>query len=425
MKVALLSETYFPHINGVTTHIKTLKDGLTELGHEVLVVTASPEAKKHYIEDGVLYCPAIKLKNLYGFGVSSPYSKTRLKMLADFNPDIIHVHNEFSMGLFGIYAAKKLNKTLVYTLHTSYDDYIYYVMPKVLARVGNKIVDKYLGIYAKKSKAIVGPSEKCFEYIKKASHKKKVRILPNSVEMNLFDPQKVNVQDVNNLRAKLNIPQDAFIACFVGRVASEKSIDVTLEYLAKTLQKDDNIYFVVIGDGPALNEFKELANKLGISDKVRFTGRVEHEDLPAYYMMSKLYLTSSLSEMNSISMLEAMAMGLPVLQRVDEINKDQIEEGKNGYLFNTEKEMYKYLKYLSNLDEESYKKIKFEVGETVSQKDELEIARKELKVYEKAIERGRLQEMMKRKNKEQSIITKVKKQGKNITKKGKEIIKKL
>ena len=425
MKVALLSETYFPHINGVTTHIKTLKDGLTELGHEVLVVTASPEARKHYIKDGVLYCPAIKLKNLYGFGVSSPYSKTRLKMLADFNPDIIHVHNEFSMGLFGIYAAKKLNKTLVYTLHTSYDDYIYYVMPKVLARVGNKILDKYLGMYAKKSKAIVGPSEKCFEYIKKASHKKKVRILPNSVEMSLFDPQKVNAEEISKLKEKLNIPENAFIACFVGRVAYEKSIDVTLEYLAKTLQKDDNIYFVVIGDGPALNEFKELANKLGISDKVRFTGRVEHEDLPTYYMMSKLYLTSSLSEMNSISMLEAMAMGLPVLQRVDEINKNQIEEGKNGYLFNTEKEMYKYLKYLSSLDEEKYKKIKFEVGETVSQKDELEIARKELKVYEKAIERGRLQEMMKRKNKEQSIITKVKKQGKNITKKGKEIIKKL
>lgn len=409
MRVALLSETYFPHINGVTTHIKTLKDGLTALGHEVLVVTCSPDAKEHYIKDGVLYCPAIRLKNIYGFGVSNPYSKTRLKMLKEFNPDIIHVHNEFSMGLFGIYAAKKLNKTLVYTLHTSYDDYIYYVMPKVLARVGNKILDKYLGMYANKSKAIVGPSEKCFEYIKKASHKKKVRILPNSVEMSLFDPSKVDLNKVKEIKENLNIPEDTFIACFVGRVAHEKSIDVTLDYLAKTLQKDDNIYFVVIGDGPALEEFENIAKDRGIEDRVRFTGRVEHEDLPAYYMMSKIYLTSSLSEMNSISMLEAMAMGLPVLQRVDEVNKDQIEVGKNGYLFNNEKEMYKYLKLLSNLSDEEYKKVKFEVEETVSQKDELEIARKEIKVYEKAIERGRLQEMMKRKSKEQGIITKIKK----------------
>ena len=133
--------------------------------------------------------------------------------------------------------------------------------------------------------------------------------------------------------------------------------------------------------------------------------------------MSDLYLTSSLSEMNSISMLEAMAMGLPVLQRMDEVNKDQIEEGKNGYIFFNEVDMYKRLKYLSNLDKESYQKLKFKVEETVSQKDELEIAKKELEVYKKAIERGRLQEMMKRKKKNESIVTKIKKQGKNIIKK--------
>ena len=362
---------------------------------------------------------------MYGFGVSNPYSKKRLRLLKEFDPDIIHVHTEFSMGLFGIYAAKKLNKTLVYTLHTSYDDYIYYVMPKVLARVGNIVLDKYLGIYAKKSKAIVGPSEKCFNYIKKASHKKKVRILPNSVEMALFDPSKVDMSKVQKTREELNIPENAFICCFVGRVANEKSIDVTLEYLAKTIKKEDNIYFVVIGDGPALQDYKDLATKLNINEFVRFTGKVEHEDLPNYYMLSKLYLTSSLSEMNSISMLEAMAIGLPVLQRVDEINIDQIEVGKNGYLFNNEQEMYKYLKYLSNLNDERYKKIKFEVEETVSQKDELEIAKKELEVYKKAIERGKLQEMMKRKSKEQSVVKKIKRNSKKLTKKGKAIIHKI
>ncbi len=417
MKIALLSETYFPHINGVTTHIKTLKDGFEKLGHEVLIVTSSPDTRKHYVKDGVLYCPAIKLKSLYGFGLASPYSKTRLKILKEFNPDIIHVHNEFSMGLFGIYAAKKLKTTLVYTLHTAYDDYIYYVMPKVLARVGNTIMDKYLGMYANKSKAIVGPSEKCFEYIKKASHKKKVRILPNSVEMSLFNPDNINDEEAKKKRQELSIPQDAFVACFVGRVASEKSIDVTIKYLAKTLKKEDNIYFVVIGDGPGRGELEELAKSLNISNVVRFTGKVEHTDLPVYYKMSDLYLTSSLSEMNSISMLEAMAMGLPVLQRMDEINKGQIKEGENGYIFFNEEDMYKRLKYLSNIDKQSYQKLKFKVEETVSQKDEIEIAKKEIEVYKKAIERGRLQEMMKRKSKSEGIVNKIKKQGKNIIKK--------
>lgn len=408
MKIALLSETYFPYMNGVTTHVKTLKDGLTALGHEVLVVTCSPTAKKHYIEDGILYCPAKAIKSIYGFGVAFPFSKTRLKFLKKFNPDIIHVHTEFSMGLFGIWAAKKLKSTLVYTLHTAYDDYVYYVMPKVLARmVKGKVLDKFLGYYAGKSKAIVGPSPKCFEYIKKTSHRKKVRILPNSVEMNLFNPSNVTEEEITNLKAKLNLPNDAFIACFVGRMGSEKSVDVTLKFLSKTLQKDDNIYFVAMGDGPDLDNLKNLAKELNILDRVRFTGKVTHEQLPAYYAMSKLYLTSSLTEMNSISMLEAMAMGLPVLQRMDEINKDQILEGKNGYIFTTETDMYKHLKRLSTLSDEEYKKIKFEVNETVSQKDEKGIAEKELAVYNKAIERGRLQNMMKRKHKEKGIVKRI------------------
>lgn len=349
-----------------------------------------------------------QLRAYIGFGVSYPYSKTRLNILKEFDPDIIHVHTEFSMGLFGIWAAKKLKKTLVYTLHTAYDDYVYYVMPKVLARmVGGKVLDKFLEFYAGRSKAIVGPSPKCFEYIKKTSHKKKVRILPNSVEMSLFNPNKINNSETIELRKKLNIPDDAFIACFVGRMGTEKSVGVTLDFLSKTLTKDDNIYFIGIGDGPDLENLKNMAKELKIDERVRFTGKVPHEKLPVYYAISKLYLTSSLTEMNSISMLEAMAMGLPVLQRMDEVNKDQIVEGKNGYIFYNEKDMYKRLKMLSLLSDEAYRKVKFEVEETVSQKDEKGIAQKELEVYKKAMERGRLQNMMKRKNKEKSVVRRI------------------
>lgn len=309
------------------------------------------------------------------------------------------------MGLFGIWAAKKLKKTLVYTLHTAYDDYVYYVMPKVLARmVGGKVLDRFLGFYAGRSKAIVGPSPKCFEYIKKTSHRKKVRILPNSVEMNLFNPAKIDNNEVSKIKKQLDIPVNAFIACFVGRMGTEKSVDVTLEFLSKTLKKNDNIYFVAIGDGPDLENLRNQAEALNLQDRVKFTGKVEHDKLPLYYAMAKLYLTSSLTEMNSISMLEAMAMGLPVLQRMDEINKDQIVEGINGYIFRDENEMYKHLKKLSSYSEEQYRKIKFDVEETVSQKDENAIAKKELEVYKKAMERARLQQMMKRKNKEKSMV---------------------
>ncbi len=407
MKIALLTETYFPHINGVTTHVKTLKDGLTELGHEVLVVTATPNIKQHYIEDGVLYCPGRKMKKIYGYGLATPYSHKRMNILREFNPDIIHVHNEYGIGLFGIRAAKILKSTLIYTLHTDYDSYMYYVMPKVLARTAGKIMRKYINYYAKKSDGIIGPSPKCFEYIKKASHRKKIRILPNSIEMSLFNSDNVTDDKKRELLNKLGLPENAFVACFVGRMGNEKAVDVTLEYLSKTLQENDNIYYLAIGDGPSIGEFKELAEKLNISDRVIFTGRVEHDDLPAYYAISKVYLTSSLTEMNSISMLEAMAMGVPVLQRVDVINKEQIEEGKNGYSFNNEVELYKHLKRLSTMTDKQYAKIKFMTHETVSEKDELGISKKALEAYEKAIERGAEQQEIKNKRITQKVKRKV------------------
>ena len=98
MKVAIFTETYFPFISGVVTHIKTLKESLEHAGHEVLIVTTSPKAVCHYVKDGVLYCPAIPLKRIYGYGLSNPVNIQRLRIIQDFDPDIIHIHTEFSMG---------------------------------------------------------------------------------------------------------------------------------------------------------------------------------------------------------------------------------------------------------------------------------------------------------------------------------------
>ena len=132
MRIAIFTETYLPQINGVVTHIKILKEGLEALGHTVLIVTADSKTRKHYIDGDVLHCPAHNLKRIYGLDLASPVSRARLHYLREFNPDIIHVHNEFSIVLSGMNIAKFLHVPVFYTLHTMYDDYIYYFAPKAL-----------------------------------------------------------------------------------------------------------------------------------------------------------------------------------------------------------------------------------------------------------------------------------------------------
>ena len=89
MRVALFTETYTPHINGIVTHVKILKEGLEAAGHTVLVVTADSSTHKHYIKDGILHCPAHRSKRIYGFDLAGAVSATRLHFLSEFKPDII------------------------------------------------------------------------------------------------------------------------------------------------------------------------------------------------------------------------------------------------------------------------------------------------------------------------------------------------
>ena len=87
---------------------------------------------------------------------------------------------------------------------------------------------------------------------------------------------------------------------------------------------------MIVGDGPEKEPLEQLAKELKITDTVVFTGKVVHDELPPYIHTCDIYVTASLSDTNSISMLEGMAGGLPVLQLYDELNADQVKDGVNG-----------------------------------------------------------------------------------------------
>ena len=385
MRVALFTETYVNSINGVMAHVKTLKYGLEQLGHEVLVVTADKHARHHYIQDGILHCPAFESKRLYGFGVALPYSRKRQRMIADFNPDVIHIHHEFGIGLSGIRAARILHKPLVYTLHTMYDQYIYYIAPKMFLRLATKFSHRYERFIARSATALTSPSQKGNEYFKRIGINKEFNLIPNSADLETFDPNKITTEQRQEIRKQYAIPADRCIACFVGRLGKEKSVDVLLDYWAKTITLRDNLHLLIVGDGPDKAALEEQAKKLGIENMVTFTGLVPHEKMPAYFACCDIYVTASLSEMNSISMLEGMASGLPTLQRYDELNADQIKSGVNGYLFHTAEEMADKLREIASLSPRELQNLKETVINTVRNRGSNELATYMLEIYQKAL----------------------------------------
>ncbi len=383
MNIALFTETYLPDINGVVTHVKSLRDGLVAAGHNVLVVTSDKNTRHHYINEGVLCCPAKEIKRFYGYGVAWPKSKTRLKMLEKFNPDIIHIHNEFGIGFSALGIAKKLKVPVVYTLHTMYDDYLYYVAPKPLIPVMKRISHRYLKYLTKRTNAITGPSLKVQEYLNDCGIAREVNVVPNPVDLDTFKLENVDAGKIEENKRKYGIKDDELVVCFCGRLGKEKSVDILLDYFAKEVKREDKIKLMIIGEGPARKDLMEQAKQLNIDDLVIFTGKVMHYDLVNIYPCAQLYVTTSLSDTNSISMLEAMALGLPVIHRLDELNAGQVVSGVNGYIFTNSKEMYKYMLEYKNMPEEDKLAFKYSVIESVKKSGQDTLAKYLLEIYER------------------------------------------
>ena len=385
MRIAIFTEAYLPRINGVVTHIKLLKEGLEARGHDVLIVTADGDAKEHYLENGVLHCPGIKLtKKLSGFETSVPVSRKRLNFVRDFKPDIIHVETEFGMGLCGVSIAKMLKIPLVYTMHTMYDEYIYYIAPRPLVKTVKKLSHKYMRVFANRANAITGPSEKCSEYLSSAGVKLPVNVIPNPVELDDFSPEHFDPEQKRAIREKFGIPQDAFVVVFVGRLGREKSIDLLIDYWNQSVKADENMYLFIIGGGPEEQVLRDQIAALGCGDRVIMSGRVEHPELPPYLLASDIYVTASLSDTNSISMLEGMAAGLPVLQRRDPINADQIKDGENGWSFDSPEEMAELLRKFRDMPEAEKQQLKESTRQSIMDAGCTALADRTLHIYDLA-----------------------------------------
>lgn len=381
MRIALFTETYLPYINGVVTHVKSLKDGLEKAGHQVLVVSADSHARHHYIRDNVLWCPAKEFKRFYDYGLAFPVSMKRLRLIKKFAPDIIHIHNEFGIGLSGISIAKILKVPLVYTLHTMYDDYLYYIAPKPLIPMAKRISHRYFRYLGKRAAAITGPSQKVQEFLHECGVAKPVNVVPNPVELDKFSLDKTDPEKIAKLKASYQIAPEDLIVCFCGRLGKEKSVDVLLDYFSKVVDRKDHIKLMIIGDGPSREDLEQQAARLKIDDVVIFTGKIPHDDLVNVYACCHLYVTTSLSDTNSISMLEAMATGLPVLHRYDKLNEGQVRSGVNGYIFYGAEDMYQYMLDYQKKSEDEKKILKHSVIESVKKSGQETLAKYLLEVY--------------------------------------------
>lgn len=386
MKIAIFTETYPPYINGVATQSYMLKKMYEELGHEVLVVTVGSEKqRKTKLVDGVVYVPGILLKKLYKYRVAIPIGNMRKKFPINFKPDVIHIQNEFGIGEIGLEVAKKEHVPVVYTLHTEYDKFLFYIGLKHFTEFSRNISAKYFTRFSKNATIITSMSAKAQAYIDRQKVDKKVVVLSNAVEYKKFLPTPERIAFREEFRKKYSIADSTKLFVFVGRIGAEKNISELIDNFMYCDFPRNLARLVVIGGGPDLEDLRNKVASKGFEDRIYLLGPIEHTQIPKYLHAMDYYTTASLSEMHSLSMLEAMASGLFALVKHDAPNENQIISGKNGYQWDSKEDFKQVFSRVLNMSKEEQEQLKANVLEYSKNNDFKKQAQELIKIYERAI----------------------------------------
>ncbi|RIY23374.1 glycosyltransferase [Gardnerella vaginalis] len=387
MKIAIFTETYPPYINGVATQSYMLKKMYEELGHEVLVVTVGSERQqKTKLVDGVVYVPGILLKKLYKYRVAIPIGNMRKKFPINFKPDVIHIQNEFGIGEIGLEVAKKEHVPVIYTLHTEYDKFLFYIGLKHFTEFSRNISAKYFTRFSKNATIITSMSAKAQAYIDRQKVDKKVVVLSNAVEYKKFLPTPERIAFRKEFRKKYGIADSTKLFVFVGRIGAEKNISELIDNFMYCDFPRELARLVVIGGGPDLEDLRKKVASKGFEDRIYLLGPIEHTQIPKYLHAMDYYTTASLSEMHSLSMLEAMASGLFALVKHDIPNENQIISGKNGYQWDSKEDFKQVFSRVLNMSEEEQAQLKANVLEYSKNNDFKKQAQELIKIYKLAIE---------------------------------------
>jgi 1,2-diacylglycerol 3-alpha-glucosyltransferase len=331
VRIAFFFEIFYPQINGVVTATVNLASNLQKLGHEVLFCAPKTRGFDDTSVYGIetYYLESVPFPAYPGMHVTLPWSYRVVGKIRRSGIDVLHFLGPFTLGINAINAGRRLDLPVVQTFHTMIADprYIKYITRMDLPH-GELLTWHYIGLFVRESNVITCPSNYVLEKVRKRFPDHRYFHISNGIDLKDFQ-KGGSLADVQRGCPQFN--NKTFL--YVGRLGYEKSIDVVIRGVAEAAKQDDEIRLLVVGDGPAGETLQELAHSLGVGDRVVFTGRIEHDDLLRSGIIhnARAFVTASKTEIQSMTVLEAIACGTPViLARVEEML--EIIDG-NGQFF--------------------------------------------------------------------------------------------
>ena len=334
MRVLLATDCYIFQTGGVTNVVLSLENGLRKMGCEVKVLALSNSHKSY--KDGESYF--IRSFPFYDYPehrVSLVRHDPLLDELTAWKPDIIHIHTEFSAAWMAKSIAKKTGSPIVMTTHT---DFEYFNFGRFRnTRIVKKIGEIWGRRVYRQAETVIVPSEKARAFPHLSPVADKVTVIPNGIQLERYQ-KTVSAEEKEALFSKLGLTDNGCTLVVITRLSKEKNIIELLRYFPSLLKREPKAQLIVVGEGPDHKRLESYCEENNLTDHVHFTGRIDPDEVYRYYRMGDIFVSASTFELHSMSYLEAMACGLPLVCRDDPSLIGVLQNGENGFIFRNKQE---------------------------------------------------------------------------------------
>ncbi len=317
MKIAVYSDNFHPELSGITDSITTIAPALAERGHEIRIFaprySSADYGSLHLPVREPEFGPRITTVRFPSLPFRTGTQQGRLVIplcrtarIREFRPDIIHCHLPFGTGLEGFIAAKRLKVPLVGTNHTATRAFaLAHGSPRWIADLGVR----YATWFYDRCDFVSSPCQAIFEEMADLNALIPRQVVSNPLDTRRFYP----LLPAKRAGLKKKYGFSNFTLAYAGRIAPEKNISDLLRAAAALRTDIPELSVVIIGKGPDESRLRQLVRQLHLDRHVLFPGFLAHAELAEAYAASDVFLMPSTSETQSLSTMQAMLCGLPIL----------------------------------------------------------------------------------------------------------------
>jgi glycosyltransferase involved in cell wall biosynthesis len=324
MRILMISDVYFPRVNGVSTSIQTFALELQKLGHEITLIAPDYGIPKEEPFE-IIRIPARRVPLDPEDRLMSYRAAVRLEPeLRTRNFDLVHIHTPFVAHYAGNRLARRLGIKSVETYHTFFEEYFDKYIPWLPSSWLRFVARRFSSHECNAVDTLVVPSTPMLEVLRNYGVETPAHVIPTGIRLEQF-----HRGNGGRFRRQFGIASDRPVMLFVGRVSLEKNIEFLLQVAKELKTLVPDLLFVIAGEGPARKTLQEKVHDQGLSDSVLFIGYLNRQGpLEDCYSAADLFVFASRTETQGLVLLEAMAMGTPVVSTAVMGTRDVLVDGK-------------------------------------------------------------------------------------------------